>query len=380
MQNNIIEYVRSLKAKGVSTNDIAVEFGVNPSTVRRWINGEMVPKIERVTTTTTTTAFVDTDEEPEPLDDTYLGGVTPYIKPKLNKEEEIEDIKEFIASLAPIQYPAPIRPSVIQTPNKIAMVIGDLHFGMEDQNVLDLFLKAVDEIKPEQIILNGDVLDLFAVSKYPKDFRYTQTLTQERNGYHKFLKILHDITVSYNTQIWETNANHSGDGSDSRWNRYLSNQIREIADLDIIRETLSYKNVFLPHESWSRIQLVDYVELVPGFVIAHGDLVRKKGGMSAVGLLEKWFCSILVNHTHRMGSSFQRLPSIGSQEEKIIRAYENGCACKTTECQYASAVNWQQGFSILNYSNKNNVAIEQVLVEDKSCAIITLGKTLTVRN
>lgn len=106
----------------------------------------------------------------------------------------------------------------------------------------------------------------------------------------------------------------------------------------------------------------------------HGDVVRRHGGYSARGLFEKWYTSIMCNHTHRIGMTPQRIPSIGSQKEKIIRVYENGCACNLKPL-YASAANWQNAFSIINYSNKD-VAVETVLITDKKAAISTLGKTL----
>jgi hypothetical protein len=124
--------------------------------------------------------------------------------------------------------------------------------------------------------------------------------------------------------------------------------------------------------------LVDYVEIVKGFVVLHGDVVRKHGGFSAKGIMDKWFISIICNHTHRMGSTAQRLPSIGSTKEKIIRVYENGCACDLTPC-YASAANWQNCFSIVNYSdNSENPAIETVLIDKNTAVVSTLNKTFKV--
>jgi len=140
------------------------------------------------------------------------------------ENEESDDVKEFISQLVPIMYEAPKKPRVIQQANDCALVIGDIHFGSEDWNVIDLFLQAVDELKPSTVILNGDTLDMFAISRYPKDIRQTYSLFQERQGYHKFLKMLHDITEPYQTNIYETNSNHSGDGNEGRWWRYLSDR------------------------------------------------------------------------------------------------------------------------------------------------------------
>ena len=234
------------------------------------------------------------EEVPSSFMETKAPSVFVKNKTIQQNEENYEDILEFISSLAPIRFPTPKPPKAYSTPNKYAMVIGDTHFGMESWKVLDLFLEAVRQIKPSMVVLNGDTLDMFAISRYPKDIRHTYSLKHERTEYHKFLKLLHDITEPYQTKIYETNANHSGDGVEGRWWRYLSECVGEIIDIPGVKDSLSYKNVFFPKEDWNRTELVDVVELCGSdtdnhFVIMHGDVVRRHGGYSARGVLEKWF-------------------------------------------------------------------------------------------
>ena len=353
-----IQTAQRLKSEGYSYNSIGKMLGIGKTTARDWVIGDVKqPKMATIS----------------------LEIPIPYIKTPQQIEAESEDLKDFILNLEPIHFSAPIRPLVKTAPNKIALVIGDTHFGSEAQDVLDIFLKTVEEMKPETVIINGDSLDMFAISRYPKDIRINSSLLKERLAYHKFLKSLHDITASYNSDIYETNSNHSGDGVEGRYWRYLSDRIGELASIPEIKEKLSYESIFFPHESWSRIKLVDYVELVPGFIIIHGDVVRKHGGYSALGMLEKWGnISMIINHTHRFGATSKRIPSIGSQKEKIVRVFENGCACDLSPC-YASAANWQNSFAIVNYSNTHNEpAVEQVLVTDRRACIASLGKTIKV--
>lgn len=351
------EQAKELRNNGLSFREIAEILNSKPSTVWDWVMDRKRSKASLV-------------------EENFQDTPTSYIKSFTTKQTDTEDIKDFILRLAPIHYDAPPKPAVTEVANEYALVLGDTHFGTEDWSVLDIFLQAVDEIKPSTVILNGDTLDMFAISRYPKDIRYSQSLSEERESYHKFLKLLHDITEPYQAKIYETNANHSGDGNEGRWWRYLSDRIGEIADLPEIKEKLSYESVFLPSKEWSRVRLVDYVEVVPGFIVMHGDVVRRHGGYSARGLFEKWFTSIMCNHTHRVGMTAQRIPSIGSQGEKIVRVYENGCACNLKPL-YASAANWQNAFSIVNYS-KAEVAVETVIVSNKKAPISTLGKTLKV--
>ena len=352
-----IQTAQRLKSEGYSYRSIGKMLGIGKTTARDWVNGTVkAPKTATIS----------------------LEIPIPFIRTPQDIEEESYNLKEFILNLSPIYYNAPNKSVIKTAPNKIAMVIGDTHFGSESQNTLDIFLRTVEELKPETVILNGDSLDMFAISRYPKDIRIQSSLLKERQAYHKFLKALHDITESYGSEIYETNSNHSGDGNEGRYWRYLSDRLGELASIPELKDKLSYESMFFPDASWSRIKLVDYVEIVPNFIVIHGDVVRKHGGYSAVGMMEKWgTVSMIINHTHRFGATAKRFPSIGSQKERIVRVYENGCACDLAPC-YASAANWQNSFAIVDYSSTNEPAVEQILVTGNSACIGKLGKTISV--
>lgn len=343
-----------LKEAGYTVSEVANKLNIARSTVWDWFNDRRRNDWENPSS--------------------YKKEDSNFFEERLNREKL--DVEEFLANLAPISCKEYVAPRYTKEPNKVAVVIGDAHFGCEDQATIDLFFHAVDELKPELIVLNGDMMDFLAVSKYPKDMRHYYSLSEERLRYHAFLKTLHDITASYNSKIFETNGNHSGNGIESRWMRYLSNQLSQIADLEDVVEALSYQNIFFPKKEWSRIKLSDYVQIGDDFFIMHGDVVRKRGAMSGMGMMDKLHTSVMMNHTHRGGMSVTRIPAIGKRKDKFIKCYENFCACSLSPV-YSSAPDWANGFSIINY-NDSNIAVEQCLVENNAVAISTLGKTIRV--
>ena len=300
-QNSIVSDIRNLIANGIKIKDIANSYGVNRRTINRWLDGTRTPNIKNLQekngicngNVKSNTVSVNSGETytvgedfshdlfsydeinkylncNKTSDNSHFENIkkkcnflptspqiyTP-IPNKINSKQE--ELLEFLTSLTPIHYDAPKRPTVYQKANKIALIIGDTHFGCEHQPTLDLFLKTVEALKPEKIIINGDSCDLFAISKYPKDVRHTYTLLQERESYHKFLKILHDITAPYNAEIIENNSNHSGQSVQGRLWRYLSDRIGEMSCIPEVIEALSYENIFFPRSDWSRMTLVDYV-------------------------------------------------------------------------------------------------------------------------
>ena len=286
----------------------------------------------------------------------------------------LNDASDFIKSLSPIQLVRPPRLESKTTDSGLAVVIGDTHFGVECQKTLEVFYKIIDEVRPETIILNGDTVDLMAVSRYPKDVRYEVNLLQERVAYHTFLTNIYSI-CGKGVKIYETNANHSGNGVEGRWWRYLSERLGALASLPSVIESLSYGNVFLPE--WADVKLVDFVELCEGnLYVMHGDVVRKNGGASARGMLDKWYTSIIMNHTHRAGLTSQRIPGLGSRKDQTITVYENACACDLTPC-YTTAPNWQNGLSIVAMDG-DSFGVEQVLINNGVATSTTLGKTIRV--
>jgi hypothetical protein len=350
---NVKQQIQEARNKGMSIRQISKQYGVPRTTVFDWTKEKTTP---------VSSGFVNENlqrEKPE----------------KFSKTSD--EVLEFLSNLAPIKLDKKVvRKSASSSNSDYAVVIGDMHFPKHCQKTIDIFLQVVEELSPSKIILNGDTIDMLAVSRYPKDIRNNYNLLDERKAYHEFLSDLFSVT-DYDTEILEVNANHSGNDVTGRWWRYLSERISELASLPEIREVLSYENIFLAEYSDS-VQLVDYANITDDFIILHGDVVRKNGGYSARGMLDKFNISLMHNHTHRFGSTAQRIPGIANRKDKQIFAWENGCACDLNPV-YASSPNWQNGFSIIGYDKSDepqSYSVEQVMVNDGVATVGTLGRTI----
>jgi predicted phosphodiesterase len=299
-----------------------------------------------------------------------------YVSENLNTHKTPKtamDVEEFLEQLAPIEIPKFLTSSVNKSFTDYAVILNDLHFPLHCQKSIDIALTVIDELNPKSIIINGDSLDMLAISRFPKDIRSQYNLLEERVEYHKFLYSL--IEVSNGAEIIEVHGNHSGDSTFGRWWRYLGERIPELACLPDIKETLSYQNVFLG-DLQKHVSMADYVELTQDLLVLHGDVVRKYGGYSARGTLDKYFQSCIMGHTHRVGSTAQRIPSMGNRKEKQIYAYELGCLCKLDPL-YGTALNWQNAFGIVSLGDDDSHGIEIVMINGGKANVSTLGKTIT---
>jgi hypothetical protein len=285
-----------------------------------------------------------------------------------------DSLTPWLEQLRPIHYAAPALPTRRVAPTNTVVVAGDFHFPTNDERCEDILLQVVADLKPRAVVLNGDLPDLLAVSRFPKDLRHQWSLFEERRALHATLRRLHEATAATGAEIVETDSNHSGNGVEGRWMRYLSDRLGELACLPDVVEALSYARVWHPPEEWSRVRLVEDYEILPYLVALHGDVVRKQAGYSANGMLLKYrgIVSLIHNHTHRLGATGNRIPRLGRQAEGMIRGYENGCMCHLAP-HYAKAADWQQGFSIVHHDDEGHFNVEQVSITDGVAVVGSLG-------
>lgn len=284
------------------------------------------------------------------------------------------DPLEWLERLRPVAVPAPSRPRATLTPTTgLTMVAGDFHFGCHDERAISVFVETAAKLKPSRVILNGDLPDMLAVSRYPKDARarHQWSLQDEATAMHGFLREL-EAAVPRTCEIVETEANHSGNGTASRWWRYLSDQIPQLMSMHAAEAKMGYQAWWYPE--WSRIGLVDTVVLANDLLVLHGDIVRKHAAYSARATMEKWASSVMHSHTHRQGSGAQRVPGIPGRPDDIQRFYEIGCLCNL-EPSYASAPNWTQGFAIVR-EDGDDYGVELVTIRNGAAVVSTLGQTV----
>lgn len=347
------EVIKARLEKGWTYPMIYDTYGVPKSTAQDWVR-----------------PFLDTEKEETVSNNSYGFTHENFQRDKVKKFKRTDDdVLSFLSELAPITVNSPYE-KVSSTLNDFAVVGSDFHFGCHDEDAISIFLATVDELKPKVVVLNGDTMDMLAISKYPKDIKKHWSLMDERKAYHQFLDAL--LSVAGGAEIYETVSNHSGQSIDGRWRRYLSERLGELGSIPEITEKLSYQNIFMG-EYKNYVEHVDYVDL-SGLIVTHGTTVRKNGGYSARGEIEKWATSVLHGHTHRIGSSCQRIPAIGNRPERQIYGFEGGCLCDLN-ASYGTAMNWQQGFNIVGIGNEQ-FSMEQVMINRGSANIATLGMTI----
>lgn len=287
-------------------------------------------------------------------------------------------LAELYDFLRPVDLPPLERPTVTTSAASAWVVSSDHHWGCQDERVESVILQAIERIKPRGYILNGDGPDLLALSQYPKDARRGKSweLRDEQRAAKSWWRSVGSLMQQWNGELFETEANHSGNAIASRWRRWLNENASALFQLDGFEEDCHYGRYF--HHPDVPVSLVDEKIIAGELRVRHGELVRKHGGYSARAHGDKWQSSVLHGHTHRLGSSIKRRPGIpGVRPDEFLRTYETGCACRM-DMDYCPGADWQHGFGIIHVddSRPGEYGCELVQVINGRATSTTLGGTL----
>lgn len=204
------------------------------------------------------------------------------------------------------------------------VILSDLHFPFQDEMAVNASLVFIKERQPKTIVLDGDVVDFYDLSRFDKNPSRINCLQLELDMVKEFLTKLRE--ASPKSEIIYIIGNH-----EDRLRKYIW-QHNELSSL----EALTLDNLLGLNELG--IKLVKNYQLGK-YLITHGTVVRKFSGYSAHGEQDLNDCSGISGHTHRLGNYYKTTPTTEYEW------FENGCLCQK-EAEYMDHYpNWQQGFS-----------------------------------
>jgi hypothetical protein len=133
-------------------------------------------------------------------------------------------------------------------------------------------------------------------------------------------------------------------------------------DFDKFFETSEHGFTYLPYGA---------VQNLGNLMVTHGDKAMKHAGQTAKATYEQYGSSVLVGHTHRMGTFYK------SDVHGVHGAWENGCLCRL-DPEYVQRPNWQQGFSVVHVEADGYFNVQQIPILDGSSFFFgstRIGKT-----
>lgn len=239
----------------------------------------------------------------------------------------------------------------------LTVVAGDTQFPHEDPVAWGLFLEFLRTVRPDRIVLSGDIVD------FGKSSRHAVKLERELiGGLNADLKYAYTrlrelrAAAGEEAQILYAMGNH-----DCNWERTLARLGGFQSDLATLREAGDTESPkLLSIERMLRLESLgietsgvcwpdDRVILAPDLVVFHGESARKGAGQSVKALLAKYpTASTIQGHCHRQAIIGEAIHGIDGSY-RIRYGIETGALCKTDGLGYTTAPDWQQGWAVISF-------------------------------
>lgn len=254
-----------------------------------------------------------------------------------------------MVSIRVIQDPEtslPVRAAV--TGRGRALVMSDIHFPFHDPSAVRIALAIAKETQPDLIILNGDIIDNHAISRFPKPPIRRTGFPYEVQASRRLLHQLMGFLAKHCPQakILYVEGNH-----EERMEHFLA-RTQELYNLPELRIPALYRldslltylyNPRLPQPVYGRVQAE--VDIGGVLIITHGHKIRQSVNTVNVArnLVIKLHNDIIIGHWHRNASYID----ITYRGQKI-QAHVVGCLCLQRP-EYDASRLWGQGVLMIDF-------------------------------
>jgi hypothetical protein len=233
----------------------------------------------------------------------------------------------------PIPYRYDSSPFIIQ--EKSALVLADLHFPVQDNRAIDTVINWAIKHKEhhpiECVILNGDVIDNYTLSRFIQD-PTRKSAKEEIEDVKDFLQVLQD---SLGLKVYYKFSNH-----ERRFENYLFIHAPKIADLQGLSLEFQLKLNAFNCEHIKDKRILKFGELN----IVHGDEFQT-GIVSPVNpartLYLKCQAPTIGSHSHVTSEHSGR-----TINRKLITCWSTGCLCDL-QPEWNPLNNWNHGFAYI---------------------------------
>ena len=193
-------------------------------------------------------------------------------------------------------------------------ILSDIHFPYYDKEALNAAIAYLKKWKPDCILLNGDIIDCYQLSRFEKDIR-ARSFKYELDMFRNFVIQLRDIFK--NTRIVFRQGNH-----EMRYESHILSRIPELVDLELFsfENVISAKQLGIEVLGNKRIIMAGKLNIVHGHEFARGFAAPVN---PARGFFLKAKNNVLGGHHHQI-SQHQEQDINGN----ITGAWSTGCLCE----------------------------------------------------
>jgi predicted phosphodiesterase len=279
-----------------------------------------------------------------------------YTGTKGKKEREKVKTKELLRELTytynpfddiPESFEEIREPYVLATATKKILVLSDIHFPYHNAAALRTAIKYGIEQEVDCIILNGDILDFYALSDFSKD--------PSKPKFRKEIELgkwfLNELRLAFpKAQIYYKIGNH-----EMRLERYLQVKAPEIFDTEEFR-----LDILLEFNKHHVILIDKYTVIKAGNLnIIHGHEYKGAGGIyPAKYIYSKSKVNTICGHYHRSSTYLDK-----NMDGKYNGGFSTGCLCELSP-DYMPYNEWVHGFALVTMKSGGNFSVQNLTIDN----------------
>ena len=204
----------------------------------------------------------------------------------------------------------------------------DPHGVFQDDEAVACAMAFTRSHRPDLVVVGGDVVDFYQLSKFDKDPRRALDLQKDLDAGEAFIAGVRKAAP--HARIIYLQGNH-----EHRLTRWLWGKGAELLNL---------RGMNVPSLLNLRHYGVQYVEegvkVIGSLTFKHGTAVRSRAGYTATAELEREGTSGCSGHTHRIGEVSK------TNRGGTYKWVESGCLCQLTpEYMRGQVPDWQHGLA-----------------------------------
>lgn len=224
-------------------------------------------------------------------------------------------------------------------------IMSDIHVPFHSMSALTCAIKHLREEQIDCLILNGDIMDFYAISRHEKekDLRdFSKEIEMGRNFLQKIRDLFPTIPIYYKM------GNH-----ENRWQRYLNEQAEEFAQLHEMQFEQFFRldklgMIYVP--DWQGIE-------VANLLVLHGHELMAGGMNPSQSTFNKTFCNTIIGHVHRTTSTIKK-----NGFKEYFHTYSTGCLTQLSPKYYPFAQH-NHGFALVEVEN-GKTKVSNIMIKD----------------
>jgi predicted phosphodiesterase len=238
-------------------------------------------------------------------------------------------------------------PYVLATSTKKILILSDIHFPYHNAKALKTAIKYGIKEEVDCIILNGDILDFYALSDFSKDPSKPRLRQEIKLG--KWF--LNELRMAFpKAQIYYKIGNH-----EMRLERWLMVKAPEILDCEEFRLDILLE--FARHH----VILIDkYTVIKAGNLnIIHGHEYKGAGGVyPAKYIYSKSKVNTICGHYHRSSTYIDK-----NMNGEYNGGFSTGCLCELSP-DYMPYNEWVHGFAVVTMKPGGNFSVQNLTIDN----------------